>query len=74
VLVFDSPKTDREIQWNSTQFLVDKKGNIISRFEPAVTPGAAELAETVEAASRQLGRCLTLASIFPGLNPSELRL
>lgn len=27
-----------EIQWNFTKFLVDRKGNIVERFEPAVKP------------------------------------
>lgn len=27
-----------EIQWNFTKFLVDRKGNIVGRFAPTVTP------------------------------------
>lgn len=27
-----------EIQWNFTKFLIDRKGNIIGRFAPTVTP------------------------------------
>ena len=38
------------IKWNFTKFLVDKKGNVINRFESAVTPQAAELVKAVEAA------------------------
>jgi glutathione peroxidase len=28
----------KAIKWNFTKFLVDKKGNIVSRFAPATTP------------------------------------
>ena len=48
-----SPTTGGEIKWNFTKFLVDKKGNVINRFEPAVTPEAAELVKAVEAALAQ---------------------
>ena len=48
-----NPKTGGEIKWNFTKFLVDKKGNVISRFESAVTPEAAELVKAVEAALAQ---------------------
>ncbi|MFA9399078.1 MAG: glutathione peroxidase [Clostridiaceae bacterium] len=30
------------IKWNFTKFLVDKEGNVISRFEPPVTPSDLE--------------------------------
>ena len=46
-------KTGGEIQWNFTKFLVDKKGNVINRFESAVTPEAADLVKAVEAALAQ---------------------
>lgn len=48
-----NPKTAGEVKWNFTKFLVDKKGNVINRFEPAVTPEAAELVKAVEAALAQ---------------------
>ena len=48
-----NPKTGGEIKWNFTKFLVDKKGNVINRFEPAVTPEAADLVKAVEAALAQ---------------------
>jgi len=48
-----NPATGGEIQWNFTKFLVDKKGNVINRFEPAVTPEAADLVKAVEAALAQ---------------------
>src|SRR5580700_7323504 len=33
-----NPKTGGEIKWNFTKFLVDRNGNVIQRFESAVTP------------------------------------
>jgi glutathione peroxidase len=27
-----------EIQWNFTKFLIDRRGNIVERFEPAIKP------------------------------------
>jgi glutathione peroxidase len=33
-----NPTTGGEIKWNFTKFLVDRKGNIVKRFEPTVTP------------------------------------
>ena len=27
-----------DIKWNFTKFLVDRKGNVVARFEPVVTP------------------------------------
>lgn len=43
-------KTGGEIKWNFTKFLIDKNGNVVGRFEPAVTPEAAELVKAVEQA------------------------
>ena len=48
-----NPKTGGDIKWNFTKFLVDKKGNVINRFESAVTPEATELVKAVEAALAQ---------------------
>lgn len=45
-----SSKTGGDIKWNFTKFLVDKNGNVINRFESAVTPEAPELVSAVEAA------------------------
>ena len=36
------------IKWNFTKFLVDRKGNVIARFEP--TEDMAKVKEAVEAA------------------------
>ncbi len=37
-----------EIPWNFTKFLVDRKGNIVSRFGPQVDPLSKELLEKIE--------------------------
>ena len=39
-----------EVKWNFTKFLVDAKGAVIARFEPAVDPLAPELVAAVEKA------------------------
>ena len=49
----EKAKTGGEIKWNFTKFLVDKKGNVINRFESAVTPESADLVKAVEAALAQ---------------------
>ena len=36
-----------DIKWNFTKFLIDRKGRVVARFEPMVTP--AELASSIEA-------------------------
>jgi len=43
-------KTGGEIQWNFTKFLIDRKGGIAARFEPGVTPDAAEMTRAIEQA------------------------
>jgi glutathione peroxidase len=43
-------KTGGEIKWNFTKFLIDKNGNVVGRFEPAVAPDAPELVKAVEQA------------------------
>jgi glutathione peroxidase len=48
-----NPKTGGDIKWNFTKFLVDKKGNVINRFESAVTPESTDLVKAVEAALAQ---------------------
>jgi len=37
-----------EIQWNFTKFLVDRNGNVVQRFEPAVTPDSKEMTAAIE--------------------------
>jgi glutathione peroxidase len=50
---FLTGKTGGEIQWNFTKFLVDRNGNIIQRFEPAVEPLSHELVGAVESALKK---------------------
>lgn len=45
-----NPKTGGEIQWNFTKFLVDRKGNIVARFEPDVTPDSPQVASAIDKA------------------------
>jgi glutathione peroxidase len=47
-----NPKTGGDIQWNFTKFLVGKDGQVIARFEPAVTPESAEVTAAIEKALR----------------------
>jgi glutathione peroxidase len=42
-----------DVQWNFTKFLADKHGNVISRFESAVTPDSPELTSAIEAALKK---------------------
>jgi len=42
------PKVAGEIKWNFTKFLVDRNGNVVQRFEPAVTPDSSEVISSVE--------------------------
>lgn len=49
-----SPKTGGEIQWNFTKFLVGPDGQIIARFEPAVTPDSPEITAAIEKALASL--------------------
>ncbi len=44
------PQTGGEIQWNFTKFLVSRDGGILARFEPDVTPDAAQVTSAIEKA------------------------
>ena len=37
-----------DIKWNFTKFLVDRNGNVVQRFEPAVTPDSKEVTGAIE--------------------------
>ncbi len=37
-----------EIKWNFTKFLIDRNGNVVQRFEPAVTPDSKEVIASIE--------------------------
>ena len=45
--------TGGDIEWNFTKFVIDRKGNIASRFNSKVTPEAAELTGAIEKALAQ---------------------
>ena len=47
------PKTGGEIKWNFTKFLFDRKGDILARFEPEVTPDSPEVVTAIEKALSQ---------------------
>jgi len=52
----DNPKTGGDIQWNFTKFLVGPDGQIITRFEPKVTPDSPEVTAAIESALASLKR------------------
>jgi glutathione peroxidase len=37
-----------DIKWNFTKFLIDRNGNVLERFEPAVTPDSKEMTSAIE--------------------------
>jgi glutathione peroxidase len=42
------PSIAGDIKWNFTKFLVDRNGNVVERFESAVTPDSKEVVSAVE--------------------------
>jgi glutathione peroxidase len=42
------PDGPGDIQWNFAKFLIDRKGNVVARFSPTVTPSAPELVQSIE--------------------------
>jgi glutathione peroxidase len=42
------PEISGDIKWNFTKFLVDRNGNVVHRFEPAVTPDSPEVTAAIE--------------------------
>jgi glutathione peroxidase len=47
------PSHTGDIKWNFTKFLVDRNGNVVQRFEPAVTPDSAEVVSAIEKLLKQ---------------------
>lgn len=47
------PTHTGDIKWNFTKFLVDRKGNVVQRFEPAVTPDSADVTSAIEKLLKQ---------------------
>ena len=44
-----NPKFSGDIQWNFTKFLVNRKGEVVNRFEPRVQPESTEIVSAIEA-------------------------
>jgi glutathione peroxidase len=44
------PKFGGDIRWNFTKFLVNRKGEVVARFEPADKPESTKVVQAVEAA------------------------
>jgi len=44
-----NPKFGGEIGWNFTKFLVNKKGEVVGRFEPRTDPNSPEVIKAIEA-------------------------
>jgi glutathione peroxidase len=44
-----NPSVAGDIKWNFTKFLVDRDGNVVQRFESAVTPDSPEVIAAIEA-------------------------
>ena len=47
------PSHSGDIKWNFTKFLLDRNGNVVQRFEPAVTPESTEVVSAVEKLLKQ---------------------
>ena len=43
-----NPSVAGDIKWNFTKFLVDCNGNVVQRFEPAVTPDSKDVTGAIE--------------------------
>ena len=48
-----NPKFGGDIKWNFTKFVVNKKGEIVGRFEPDTTPDAKEVIDVIEEALKK---------------------
>jgi glutathione peroxidase len=49
----DDPQFAGDIKWNFTKFLVGRDGQLVARFEPAVTPDSAQVQTAIESALGQ---------------------
>lgn len=47
------PKGAGKVKWNFEKFVVDRKGNVVARFDPKVTPDNADLITAIEKALAQ---------------------
>jgi glutathione peroxidase len=48
-----NPAIGGDVKWNFTKFLLDRKGQPVARFEPAVTPDSPQVIAAIEAALKQ---------------------
>jgi glutathione peroxidase len=48
-----NPAFTGDIKWNFTKFLVDRKGNVVQRFEPETTPDSPEVVAAIEKSLKQ---------------------
>jgi glutathione peroxidase len=48
-----APGIGGEIKWNFTKFLIDRNGNVVQRFEPAITPDSKEMTSAIEQRLKQ---------------------
>jgi len=48
-----NPSLTGDIKWNFTKFLVDRKGNVVARFESPVKPDSPEVVEAIEKLLKQ---------------------
>src|ERR1022692_3663949 len=49
----NGPGIAGDIKWNFTKFLVDRNGNVVQRFESAVTPDSEEVVSAIEKQVKQ---------------------
>lgn len=47
-----NPEFGGAIQWNFTKFLINRKGQVVARFEPKVKPDSEEMTRAIENALR----------------------
>jgi len=45
-----NPQYGGDIKWNFNKFLIDRKGNIVARFEPPVKPDSDQMVQAIEKA------------------------
>jgi glutathione peroxidase len=48
-----NPALAGDIKWNFTKFLVDRKGNVVKRFEPDVKPDSPEVTAAIQELLKQ---------------------
>jgi glutathione peroxidase len=54
-----NPKLKGDVHWNFSKFLLDRKGKLVSRFSPDVTPDDPDLMVAIENALKRAGEAPT---------------